>query len=51
MSEARYAMYFAPPEGSELERVCSAILGRCARTGTDLEQPAIPASNPRDGPN
>jgi len=46
MSEARYAIYFAPPEGSELERVCSAILGRCARTGAALEQPAIPGIEP-----
>jgi len=46
MSEARYAIYFAPPEGSELERVCSAILGRCARTGVALKQPAIPGMEP-----
>lgn len=46
MSEARYAIYFAPPEGSELERVCSAILGRCARTGAALEQPTIPGIEP-----
>lgn len=46
MSEARYAIYFAPPEGSKLERVCSAILGRCARTGATLKQPAIPGMEP-----
>lgn len=46
MSEARYAMYFAPSEGSELERVCSAILGRCARTGAAQKQPAIPGMEP-----
>jgi len=46
MSEARYAIYFAPPEGSELERVCSAILGRCARTGVALKQPGIPGIEP-----
>jgi putative phosphonate metabolism protein len=46
MSEARYAIYFTPPEGSELERVCSAILGRCARTGAALKQPAIPGMEP-----
>ena len=46
MCEARYAIYFAPPEGSELERVCSAILGRCARTGVALKQPAIPGIEP-----
>lgn len=41
MSEARYAIYFAPPEGSKLERICSAVLGRCARSGIALGQPAI----------
>jgi putative phosphonate metabolism protein len=46
MSEARYAIYFAPSEGSELESVCSAILGRCARTGIALGQPAIPGIKP-----
>jgi putative phosphonate metabolism protein len=42
MSEARYAVYFAPLEGSGLERVCAAVLGRCARTGRTLAQPALP---------
>jgi putative phosphonate metabolism protein len=46
MPKARYAIYFAPPEGSALERVCSAILGRCASTGTALQQPAIPGIEP-----
>lgn len=46
MSEARYAIYFAPPQGSELDRVCSTILGRCAQTGTALKQPAIPGIEP-----
>ncbi|ACU88943.1 DUF1045 domain-containing protein [Desulfomicrobium baculatum] len=46
MSEARYAIYFAPSEGSELESVCSAILGRCARTGAALKQPSIPGIEP-----
>ena len=46
MPEARYAIYFAPPEESKLEHVCSAILGRCARTGTALGQPAIPGIEP-----
>ena len=46
MPEARYAIYFAPPEESKLERVCSAVLGRCARTGTALKQPAIPGIKP-----
>ena len=46
MSEARYAIYFAPSEGSELESVCSVILGRNARTGTTLKQPTIPGIEP-----
>ena len=46
MPEARYAIYYAPPEGSELERICSAVLGRCARTGTALKQPAIQGIEP-----
>lgn len=46
MPEARYAIYFAPPEGSGLERVGSAILGRCARTGNALKQPDIPGVKP-----
>lgn len=46
MSEARYAIYFAPLQGSELERLCSAILGRSVSTGTALEQPAIPGIKP-----
>lgn len=47
MSGARYAVYFAPGEGSELERVCASILGRCARTGKDLAQPALPGVETR----
>ena len=46
MSQARYAIYFAPAEESELERACSAILGRCASKGTALQQPAIPGIEP-----
>lgn len=45
-SKARYAIYFAPAEGSELERVCASILGRCARTGKILKQPELPGLNP-----
>ena len=45
-SEARYAIYFAPPQGTGLERVCSAILGRCVSSGTALQQPAIPGIEP-----
>jgi putative phosphonate metabolism protein len=46
MSETRYAIYFTPPEGSKLEGICSALLGRCAQTGTALKQPAIPGIEP-----
>lgn len=46
MSKARYAVYFAPAEGSELERVCASILGRCARTNKILKQPELPGLNP-----
>ena len=46
MSKARYAIYFAPAEGSELETVCASILGRCARTGDMLKQPELPGVKP-----
>ncbi|MBU4526656.1 MAG: DUF1045 domain-containing protein [Desulfomicrobium sp.] len=46
MPEARYAIYFTPPERSELECICSTVLGRCARTGTVLKQPTIPGIEP-----
>ena len=42
MFDARYAVYFAPGTESELEHVCSSVLGRCARTGRILAQPALP---------
>lgn len=42
MFDARYAVYFAPGAESELERVCSSVLGRCAWTGRILVQPALP---------
>ena len=45
MSKARYAVYFAPAEGSELDRICSSVLGRCAWTGTVLAQPLLPGIN------
>lgn len=45
-SEARYAIYFAPAERSGLERVCSSVLGRCARTGRALRQPELPGIEP-----
>jgi len=41
MPDARYAIYFAPQQGSELETLCSKILGRCARTGQSLPQPRL----------
>ena len=41
MPNARYALFFAPPQGSELETLCAAILGRCARTGQPLPQPPL----------
>lgn len=37
----RAAIYFAPPEGSELEAFGRRILGRDHLTGEDLEQPVI----------
>lgn len=46
MSQTRYAVYFAPAQGSGLERVCSAVLGRCARTGQALKQPNLPGMEP-----
>ena len=42
MFDARYAVYFAAGAESELERVCSSVLGRCARTGRVLAQPVLP---------
>jgi putative phosphonate metabolism protein len=39
-------MYFAPQKGSELERVGASVLGRCARTGNMLRQPALPGIAP-----
>lgn len=46
MPKARYAVYFAPAEGSELDRICSSILGRCARTGKILHQVELPGLPP-----
>lgn len=39
---ARYAIYYAPPEGSALWRKASAWLGRDAFTGKDAARPVIP---------
>lgn len=39
---ARYAIYYAPPEGSALWRKASAWLGRDAFTGKDVARPVIP---------
>ncbi len=43
---ARYAVYFAPPAGSEHDRVGSRWLGRDARSGAALAQPAVPGLEP-----
>lgn len=39
---ARYAIYYAPPEGSALWRKASAWLGRDAATGKDVARPPVP---------
>lgn len=39
---ARYAIYYAPPEGSALWRKASAWLGRDAFTGKDVARPVVP---------
>lgn len=46
MAEARYALYFAPPEDSALARAGSFWLGRDAASGVRLEQPACPGLTP-----
>lgn len=46
MSDPRYALYFCPPEGSDLYRFGCRWLGRDAVTGTALEQPAVPQISP-----
>lgn len=43
---ARYAVYFAPAAGSDLDRACSSLLGRCARTGRSLASPRLPGIDP-----
>lgn len=43
---ARFAVYYAPAPGSGLDRFGSAWLGRDARTGEVLEQPAIEGLTP-----
>jgi putative phosphonate metabolism protein len=45
-SQTRYAVYFAPDQGSELESICSTILGRDARTGNILKQVDLPGIEP-----
>lgn len=42
----RYAVYFAPAAGSDLDRACSSLLGRCARTGRSLASPRLPGIDP-----
>jgi putative phosphonate metabolism protein len=39
---ARYAIYYAPPEGSALWRKASAWLGRDAVTGAEVTRPVVP---------
>lgn len=46
MNGPRYAVYCAPPQGSALECVCAALLGRCARTQRILGQPNLPGIAP-----
>lgn len=42
----RYALYWAPPAGSRLWTLCSAILGRDAETGQRVTQPDLPGFSP-----
>lgn len=46
MAEARYAIYFAPAEDSDLGRAGSRWLGRDAISGVHLEQPPCPGLAP-----
>lgn len=46
MSEARYAIYFAPENGSTLDRIGSEILGRHASGSAELTQPRLPGIAP-----
>ncbi len=46
MSEARYAIYFAPENGSTLDRIGSEILGRHASGPGELTQPRLPGIAP-----
>ncbi len=46
MSEARYAIYFAPDNGSTLDRIGSEILGRHASGPDELTQPRLPGIAP-----
>ena len=46
MAEARYAIYFAPPEDSALGSAGSFWLGRDAASGMRLAQPACPGLSP-----
>ncbi|WP_158946424.1 DUF1045 domain-containing protein [Pseudodesulfovibrio cashew] len=39
---ARYGVYYAPEEGSELEQFGSRWLGRSAATGREIRQPGVP---------
>lgn len=46
MSEARYAIYFAPEHGSTLDRIGAEILGRHASGPDELTQPRLPGLTP-----
>ncbi|MBB4286990.1 DUF1045 domain-containing protein [Roseospira goensis] len=46
MVDDRFALYFAPPEGSALDRLGSAWLGRDARSGAALDRPMVPGLDP-----
>jgi putative phosphonate metabolism protein len=48
MTRARYAIYFAPPQGSELDRFGSHWLGRDAWTGAPLQSPPVDGFSPSD---
>lgn len=46
MTDPRYALYYCPPEGSDLYRFGCRWLGRDALTGNPLEQPALADISP-----
>lgn len=46
--QPRYALYYLPENGSALDRLGSALLGRSARTGRARKQPAFAGFSPED---